>query len=81
MGFRDPWLLNAFHAELLACVHGLTVSANWGMSRVVLETDSQLVQSALAKNSFILAETGGISPWGRHPWAMVHPVQGVCRII
>ncbi|RLN13156.1 hypothetical protein C2845_PM09G10400 [Panicum miliaceum] len=53
-------LLNALHAELLACVQGIAAATSQGMSRVLLDTDSQLVKSALETNSFALAETGGI---------------------
>ncbi|RLN24776.1 retrotransposon protein, putative, unclassified [Panicum miliaceum] len=53
-------LLNALHAELLACVHGLTAAASQGMTCVVLEMDSQLVKLALETDSFALAEIGGV---------------------
>ena len=53
-------LVSAFHAELIACVHGVTAAVEQGMGRVLLEMDSQLVKSALVMNSFGLADTGGI---------------------
>ncbi|RLN04844.1 hypothetical protein C2845_PM13G09270 [Panicum miliaceum] len=54
------YLLNAFHSELLACVQGVTEAVKWGMSRILLETDSHMVKMALETNSFALADTGGI---------------------
>ena len=53
-------LLDAFHAELFACLHGVSEAMKEGMGRVVLETDSQLVKLALETSFFALAATRGI---------------------
>lgn len=39
-GKIDHHLLNAFQADLIACLQGLQVAANFGMSRVLMETDA-----------------------------------------
>jgi hypothetical protein len=54
------YLLSAFHSELLACVQGVTEALKRGMSRILLETDSQMVKMALETNLFALADIGGI---------------------
>ncbi|RLN13631.1 hypothetical protein C2845_PM09G13220 [Panicum miliaceum] len=54
------YLLSAFHCELLACVQGVMEAVKQGMSRVLLETDSQMVKMAFETNMFALADTGGI---------------------
>ncbi|OEL36182.1 hypothetical protein BAE44_0002799, partial [Dichanthelium oligosanthes] len=53
-------LMDGFHAEMVACLHGIMEAVDQGMSRVILETDSMMAKLALESNSFGLAPTGGI---------------------
>jgi hypothetical protein len=55
-----PHLLEALHAELLACLAGVRAAGELGMSKVIIETDSMLARLALESNSFALALTGGV---------------------
>ena len=52
--------MDAFHAEVLACHAGLKAAIEKGMSRIVVETDSMMLRSALKGSSFSLAPTGGL---------------------
>jgi len=54
-------LMDALHAELLACQEGIKKAAEQGMWKVIVETDSLLAKSALETNSFALASIGGIA--------------------
>ena len=56
----EDFLLDAFHAELLACSAGLQEAARMGISRLDIETDASLVKAALASNDYRLSEVGGI---------------------
>jgi hypothetical protein len=49
----NKYLLDACHAGVLEAVHH-------GMSRVILQTDSQLVKLVLETNTYALAPTGGV---------------------
>jgi ribonuclease HI len=42
---------DAFQAEAEACSHALQALQGWGMSRIQLETDSQLLVNALKNNA------------------------------
>ena len=55
-----PCAMDAFHAEVLACHAGLKAAIEKGMSRIVVETDSMMLRSALKGSSFSLAPTGGL---------------------
>ncbi|RCV17582.1 hypothetical protein SETIT_3G231600v2 [Setaria italica] len=58
---RCEYLLDALHAELLACLEGQSGdSGEKGISKVVIETNSILVKLAVVSNTFSLAATGGI---------------------
>ncbi|CAN6201987.1 unnamed protein product [Urochloa humidicola] len=57
---RSSHLLDAFHAEVNACLRGVSAADELGMNKVVIETDSMLLKLALESNSFALAPTGGI---------------------
>ncbi|KAE8773514.1 hypothetical protein D1007_54200 [Hordeum vulgare] len=41
--------MDAVHTEAEACIQGLTAAMNWGMTRVVVETDSKVLVDALNK--------------------------------
>jgi len=53
-------LLDALHAELLACLAGVRAAGELGISKVIIETDSMLARLALESNAFVLAPAGGI---------------------
>jgi hypothetical protein len=53
-------LLDAFHAEVLACKAGIQAAEKLGMTRIVVETNSLLLKFALDSNTFVLAQIGGI---------------------
>ena len=57
---REPFLQNAFHAELLGCLAGLKAAANLGIQRVALETDAVLVKTALEDDAYRLSAMSGI---------------------
>ncbi|CAO2190873.1 unnamed protein product [Urochloa humidicola] len=57
---RCEYLMDALHAELLACLMGVKTAGEMGISNVELETDSMLVKLALESSTFSLAPTGGI---------------------
>ena len=52
--------LDALHAEMVACLMGEKMAAELWISKVILETDSMLVKSALETTSFALTATSGI---------------------
>lgn len=53
-------LMNAFHAEALACAADIRAASECGMQRVTAETDSTMLKSALEKNTFASSALGGI---------------------
>ncbi|CAO2186475.1 unnamed protein product [Urochloa humidicola] len=57
---RCEYLMDALHAELLACLMGVKTAGEMGISNVELETDSMLVKLALESSTFSLAPTRGI---------------------
>jgi hypothetical protein len=50
---------DAFHAEAEACSRALHLVQDWGISRVQIETDSQLLVHAIKSNSGDLGPCGG----------------------
>ncbi|KAE8767506.1 hypothetical protein D1007_61128 [Hordeum vulgare] len=44
--------MDAVHIEPEACIQGLTTAMNWGMTRVVVETDSKVLVDALNKEEY-----------------------------
>ena len=54
------FLLNPFHAELLACLAGVRMAVSMGLSRVVLETDATFVKTVLEGEEYLLSACGGI---------------------
>lgn len=44
---RCQYLLDAFHAEALACLMGVRATEKLGMAHVLVETDSMLLKTAL----------------------------------
>ncbi|KAE8807623.1 putative caffeine synthase 2 [Hordeum vulgare] len=46
---KKAFLMDAVHTEAEACIQGLTTAMNWGMTRVVVETDSKVLVDALNK--------------------------------
>ncbi|CAN6197019.1 unnamed protein product [Urochloa humidicola] len=57
---RCSFLLDALHAEVLACLMGVKEAGDLGMAKVQVETDSQLLKLALETNTFSLAAVGGL---------------------
>jgi ribonuclease HI len=45
-------LLSAFQAELIACLHGVQIAVNLGISWLILETDAQEVVRAICSEAF-----------------------------
>lgn len=45
-------LFNAVQSELIACLQGIQVSADMGISHLILETDAQEVASALKSSAY-----------------------------
>ena len=56
----DAMITHAGAGSYQNLLNAVLAAADQGMTRVVLETDSQLVKSALESNMFALADTGGI---------------------
>lgn len=56
----EDFLLDAFHAELLACSAGLQEAARMGISHLCLEIDASLVKAALESDDYRLSAVGGI---------------------
>uniref|UniRef100_J3MC85 RNase H type-1 domain-containing protein n=1 Tax=Oryza brachyantha TaxID=4533 RepID=J3MC85_ORYBR len=53
-------LMDAFHAEVLACAEAIRSASERGMSRIELETNSMMLRQALQDNSFNLSALGGV---------------------
>ncbi|RLN28963.1 hypothetical protein C2845_PM05G15270 [Panicum miliaceum] len=53
-------LMDALHAELLACLAGVRAAGEMGMSNVIIEIDSMLARLTLSTTTFALAPVGGI---------------------
>jgi ribonuclease HI len=51
----EPFLQNAFHAELLGCLEGLKMAVQLGTAHVVVETDAQLVKGAIEGEDYRLS--------------------------
>ena len=45
-------LLNAFHAELIACLQGIQMAADLGIGRLIVETDANMVVQAITSEAF-----------------------------
>ena len=50
-------LLNAFKAELIACLHGIQSAVDLGIGRLIVETDAKMVQ-AITTNEYDDAAIG-----------------------
>jgi hypothetical protein len=57
---RCAHLLDAFHAETIACNAGIQAAKELGVPSIVVETNSLMLKLALDSNPFTLAPTGGI---------------------
>lgn len=57
---RTHVLLDAFHAEVLACAAGIKAANECGLQRVEAETDSLMLKMAMEDNSYALSALGGI---------------------
>lgn len=53
-------LLDAFHAELIACIQGIQVAANIGVGKIILESDAQEVVKALRSNLYDGSSAGDL---------------------
>lgn len=51
-------LVNALHAEPIACVRAIEFASEVGLSRIISETDAALLKSALLTNEFDTARHG-----------------------
>jgi ribonuclease HI len=49
---------SALHAEAEACLQGLTTAMNWGMMRVIIESDCQVLVNALNKDGYDRSPVG-----------------------
>jgi ribonuclease HI len=45
-------LLNAFHAELIACLQGIQTTVDLGIGRLIVETDAKMVVRAITSEAF-----------------------------
>ncbi|KAE8801666.1 hypothetical protein D1007_22698 [Hordeum vulgare] len=50
--------MDAVHTKAEACIQGLTAAMNWGMTRVVVETDSKVLVDALTKEEYDRSQIG-----------------------
>ncbi|KAI5018161.1 hypothetical protein ZWY2020_043049 [Hordeum vulgare] len=57
---KMAFLMDAVHAEAEACIQGLTTTMNWGMTRIVVETDSKVLVDALNKEVYDRSHIGVI---------------------
>lgn len=57
---HDEFLLNDFHAKLMACQAGMQEAARLGMTRVCMERDATLVKTSLMVISYRLSAVIGI---------------------
>jgi len=55
---RVNHLLNAFQAEVIACMHGVQTAINLGIGRLILETDALLIKQAWDSNREDLSVVG-----------------------
>jgi hypothetical protein len=51
-------LLNAFHAEVIACLQGLQTAISLGVGHLILETDAQDVVQGIKTNNFLDSAIG-----------------------
>jgi hypothetical protein len=54
------FLLDAFHAEAVACLKGIQAAGELGISKIQVETYSLMLKVAMESNGFALAAAGGI---------------------
>ncbi|KAE8789456.1 hypothetical protein D1007_36346 [Hordeum vulgare] len=52
--------IDTVHTEAEGCIQGLTAAMNWGMTRVVVETDSKVLVDALNKEVYDRSHIGVI---------------------
>jgi ribonuclease HI len=57
---RVNHLLNAFQAEIIACIHGVQTTINLGMGHLILETDAMMVKQAMLSEKYSLAMVRGL---------------------
>lgn len=57
---RVSYLMDAFHAEALACLAGIKAASDRGMTKVEAETDSLMLKMAIEGREFSLAPAGGL---------------------
>ncbi|KAL6606756.1 hypothetical protein ACP70R_042409 [Stipagrostis hirtigluma subsp. patula] len=52
--------VNAFHAELVACLHGVVEAEKKGITRIIIETDAMMVKQAIETRAFDNGVMGGL---------------------
>uniref|UniRef100_K4ALI8 RNase H type-1 domain-containing protein n=1 Tax=Setaria italica TaxID=4555 RepID=K4ALI8_SETIT len=57
---RVPYLMDAFHAQVLACLAGIKAAGDRGTMNVEAETDSLMLKMAIEGREFSLAPAGGL---------------------
>jgi hypothetical protein len=55
-----PNAMDALHTEVLGCLAGVKAAGEWGMTKIIAETDSMLLKGAVDGVDFLLAPTGGL---------------------
>jgi ribonuclease HI len=43
---------SAIHTEVVACIHALEAASNWGMTRIIVESDCEVLVNALNKADY-----------------------------
>lgn len=66
---RVNHLLNAFRAELIACLHGVQTAINLGIGHLTLETDATMVKQAMLSDKYTLSVAGGLVEELKSLWA------------
>jgi ribonuclease HI len=51
-------VLSPFHAELIACLQGIQMALNLGISRLQVESDAQEVVKAINSNAYDMSVVG-----------------------
>ena len=57
---RVEFLLNAFQAEVIGCIHGVQAAVNAGISNLILETDATLVQQVINSGDYRASMAGSL---------------------
>jgi ribonuclease HI len=54
------FLLDAFQAKVIACVHGMQAAINLGITEIIVETDVALVKQAICAGDFTHSLMGSL---------------------